>query len=1018
MPLNFHHLLRVLALACLLLSPPAVLAQREGTPASKPAEYMVYQYPGVSLVVVVDAREVGFDTRITGPDRGLVGEASVPGRRIGPVYHFVEAVDTPRQLMIDVDTERPVERSRISMELLQLPEGDRNARTLTAAYRYLAHGMKRVYEETPAAWSERIVSLRNASQAFASMGNEEMRLWADYYAAHLALHGLGDVSMALEWVQAVRSKAVRARFDDLVLVALLLEADALTVAAEGSGPEAEAYFARGHERWLEAAERAGQQGFPAEQGRALYRDGLAWEWQGDFGRAIERYEQALEITAGSADPELLNRIRATAAAAYESSGRTVGAISLLEDISGDLEGDAEAASALERARSLHEKGRLLNRMYRFEEARVALEDSLALQREYGDGAWGATGVELGRALFAVGFVDEAAAVLADSLARVPESEPSVLSSAYGQLAAIAREQGRFQAMAEYRDQQGRHLATDAERAAYLLESALDTLRRDGPGSGAARRALLEARSRAAGSDWLTGQRSLLYLCLVGGPQSGCAEGEARGAYEALRASGIPRVEVDSWLAWIRWLSAAERHEAARDSMAGLLDRVQFYRQRLPGAISQWYRDRRGELFGLALEQLRSASAADVLLLLERLRLLERADGDSAAPEETIRGQLARVQSAQPSPDGSLSRQTARALEAFSSDSGWSSGAMEGSELEDVLAALAPDATVIAHYFSGDDLLAVTASRQGVRLHRLGRSDRVRAALESARSVLVDAPDGVPVDELDRLGRWLLEPLDRSVGGTVYLMPFGSLIGFPLDALRVDGQFALERNRIAYVESVAAAVGDPGQLDPDFSARVFVAGNPRAGRDLFSYGVSTSEEIAAVRDRFVGDGLTIVQGVALRGDEFEDERIARAGLVHLAMPGRIDLAHPGRSRLLLSGERERPNAEFLGPADIRALGLVARLAVLSDTAVHARPRSDFDSRVGLVHDLHAAGAPRVLAALWPLGDEQAADFMARFYDRLLAEQDVVEALVQTRRSMLARGDGTNFRAWAGFQLYIR
>ena len=128
----------------------------------------------MSLVVVVDAREVAFDTRITGPDRGLVGEAGVPARRLGPVYHFVEAADIPRQLMVAVTMERPVERSRISMELLQLPEGDRNARVLTAAYRYLAHGMKRVYAGTPSAWSERIVSLRNASQAFASMGNEEM----------------------------------------------------------------------------------------------------------------------------------------------------------------------------------------------------------------------------------------------------------------------------------------------------------------------------------------------------------------------------------------------------------------------------------------------------------------------------------------------------------------------------------------------------------------------------------------------------------------------------------------------------------------------------------------------------------------------------------------------------------------------------------------------------------------------------------------------------------------------------
>ena len=250
------------------------------------------------------------------------------------------------------------------------------------------------------------------------------------------------------------------------------------------------------------------------------------------------------------------------------------------------------------------------------------------------------------------------------------------------------------------------------------------------------------------------------------------------------------------------------------------------------------------------------------------------------------------------------------------------------------------------------------------------------------------------------------------------MPFGALSGFPIDSLRVDGRYAIEQRRFAHVETLAAVAGRPGMLGPGFGKRVFLAGNPRAGRDLFSYGVSTSEEITAVRDRFVGDGLTIVQGVALRSDEFADERISGAGLVHLAMPGRIDLAHPGRSRLLISGERETPTTEFLDPAAIRQLQLTAGLVLLSDTTVHAWPQTRLDSRLGLVSDLHAAGAPRVIAALWPLGDAETARFMARFYDLLLAENDVIEALMQSRRTLLASGNGENFRAWAGFQLYIR
>ena len=208
------------------------------------------------------------------------------------------------------------------------------------------------------------------------------------------------------------------------------------------------------------------------------------------------------------------------------------------------------------------------------------------------------------------------------------------------------------------------------------------------------------------------------------------------------------------------------------------------------------------------------------------------------------------------------------------------------------------------------------------------------------------------------------------------------------------------------------------LPDDFTRRVFLAGNPQSGQDLFSYGVTTSTEIAAVRDRFVGDGLHIVQGVALRRDEFLDERFNDAGLVHLAMPGRIDLALPERSRLLLSGGGEDPAAEFLGAEDIRGFRLQASLVVLSETVFAERSISPMDSRLGLVSDFHAAGADRVIATLWPAGDRESAAFMSDFYAALERLGDVESAFFQTRKRQRIAGNGSNFGTWAGFQLFIR
>ena len=83
---------RYLPILALLIWMPGSIAWADA-PGLKPAEYMVYQYPYVSLVIVIDVREAEFEARVEGTEGALIGESGLPGRRIGPLYHFVEAVD-------------------------------------------------------------------------------------------------------------------------------------------------------------------------------------------------------------------------------------------------------------------------------------------------------------------------------------------------------------------------------------------------------------------------------------------------------------------------------------------------------------------------------------------------------------------------------------------------------------------------------------------------------------------------------------------------------------------------------------------------------------------------------------------------------------------------------------------------------------------------------------------------------------------------------------------------------------
>jgi CHAT domain-containing protein/tetratricopeptide (TPR) repeat protein len=1007
-----------------LVACPRLFAQEAQASSVQASEYMIYQYPRVSLVVVIDVRETEFEARIEGPEGAPVSETGVAARRIGPVYQFIDSVDTPRQLMIEVNPGRRIERSRISMELLQLPDSDRHSQSLARAYRYLAHGMKPMRDGGRAAWAERTYSLQNAARTFAGMGMEEMRLWSEYYATHLVLYELEDVLQAIERIQAVRAGARRAGFQTIELATLILEADARMLAGEkSSGEAALAHYAEAHPAWEQVDLLAAELGYVSERGRALYRDGLAWERQHQLERAIERYEQALDVMTDAGDPDLLNRVRATAASAYEQRGSTSGAISLLEDIAGDLPDSGLQAGLMERAANLHEKGRLLNSSYRFSDAVPELEAALSIRKQVpADDQWGLTGLELGWAFWSLGYLEEAGAIIRESLPRTPLTELESRARALGVLAGIARAGGQLETMAAQRERQGDLVGAGAGRAAFLFESALDAIARDGPGSSQALRLLQSAREASAGADWITAHRATLEYCLQRLLQqdgSACDSGRAEAAYRALRRSGIPEVEVDASLASVRLLRLLGRRDEARGAVERLADDVQFYRELLPGVVSAWYWASRASLFAeyLALHSGAGTGAMDLLLALERIRAVDRAVGDGTDSRDAVRNPISRADAARPAPDAGPSKAADEQIAAFRSGSGWTSGALTRARLEARLGSLGRGDTVLAIHFAPETVYAVTADRSSVKRHRLAARRDVDGQLEAARSALLDPSGPAPVAGLDRLGRLLLVPMADELGERLMLLSSGPLNGFPFDALRIDGAYLAERHRVVYIDGLENLPGETA-LPREFPATVFVAGNPRSGRDLFSYGVTTSEEIEAVRDRFVGTGLHIVQGVALRGDEFEDARYMNADLIHLAMPGRVDLARPGRSRLLLSGDRESPSAEFLSSEQMRRKRLQAELAVLSGLTFGAGGGTDFDSRIGLVSDLQASGARQVMASLWPLEDADGAAFMADFYTALEEEQDVSEALFQTRRARITSKDGTNLRSWAGFQLYIR
>ena len=1007
----------------------------------RPAEYMVYQYADTVLVVRADLPEASFGLRVLDPERAQLRAARLAGRRLGPVYLYIDAHELPRQLMIEVTPERPVDRAAIGLELIQFAAGDRKDAALARAYRQYSIGVEAAASDDAATWAAKVYSLRDAAARFAALGREEMRLWAEYFAAQLVLFELDDAVLAAELVREVRTGARRAGFRDVELAARLLEGDAEAARLEADATPAPGDFERAGAALSDAAGLAGELGLPAEQGRALYRHGQVLEWQGDTAGALAQYRQALDALAAPEqaaypDTELLNALRAAAAAAYESLGSTAGALAMLDDIGGSASPTDDDAARQEEAGRLFERGRLLNLAYRHEDAARALQRALELQRGMGSSAWSVTALELGWSGYALGRNEESLALLQEALPRVdPAAHGKAVARAWGALAGMVRAQGLWEQAARARANQRDRVQAEggAGLAEVLYEAALDLAAREGRDTAEVRQQLLESRRAAAAQgDALAAARAALRLCLAEAGGSGTAEcGEAE--LQALRGGGVPRLAVEADDVHARLLGLAGRPAAARRELEGLLDEIGWYRRALPGVLGAWFAAHAGDVAAqyLALAAQDDVPAEETLLALERVRVLEPTGADAVSRldpgrEETLRGLLAQREAAVGAKGGRLAAEIGRAL----------AGARDGceacranaalpsvDELRERLDSLDRSEAVLAYYLGRDRAWAVLAGRGERRRVDLAQPGRIRDALQVLQADLPRlGPSGLQ-ETLDELGRALLAPLADALPARLYLLPTGALRAVPLDRLRLGGDYLAARSGVVNLAGLHALRRLRPELQPNYRDAVFLAGNPQSQRDPFRFDLSASPEIDAVTGLFVGPGLHVVQGVALGRDEFADPRYAGAALLHLAIPGVADLERPDRSRLQLGGPDAAGGVHGLSPAGPfqaaagQATQVRADLAVLSGTAV-AGLGPPYAGRVPLVADLLDAGSGAVVYSLWPAGEAAATAFARSFYGRLARDPDIVSAFLAGRAEGGVPGPRPDLENGSGFQLFIR
>jgi tetratricopeptide (TPR) repeat protein len=156
------------------------------------------------------------------------------------------------------------------------------------------------------------------------------------------------------------------------------------------------------------------------------------------------------------------------------------------------------------------------------------------------------------------------------------------------------------------------------------------------------------------------------------------------------------------------------------------------------------------------------------------------------------------------------------------------------------------------------------------------------------------------------------------------------------------------------------------------------------------------------------GVTALQLDGAGAAPLAMDRLRGYALLHFATHAELDDQSPWQSALLLGDTR-------FTAAEIARERLDARLAVLAACASADGRRLSGEGVLGLASAFLSAGAPAVVATLWPVDDAATAQLMERFYAGLAAGRSAAAALAEAQAGLRAEPATAHPFFWAGVVL---
>jgi tetratricopeptide (TPR) repeat protein len=322
--------------------------------------------------------------------------------------------------------------------------------------------------------------------------------------------------------------------------------------------------------------------------------------------------------------------------------------------------------------------------------------------------------------------------------------------------------------------------------------------------------------------------------------------------------------------------------------------------------------------------------------------------------------------------------------------------------------------LLAEYFTGTSGLTIFLLRpewESVRVHssNLTVADIHRGYQDFRRQVIQyrnSAGAGWTA-----ISRHITEPLHPFLepGDLVILAPHGTLHALPLHALQIGGVPLASRHPVIYTPScgLLPLCQSPGKGTGQLNS-------------CAAFGITYHAEAEAVAALF---GTTPVPAAEVSADTIA-ARAADRDVAHFSCHAYFSASDPLSSGLYLKPgdlSDEHDPADLLTARQLMEMQLQNELVTVSACETGVQRALDGDELVGLARALLHAGAPSVIASLWPVDADTTRDFMVQFYTHLLAAYsgcgtiDKAEALRKAQRDMMESHGVRASYYWAPFVL---